>query len=54
MFFIGLQPQTLSEEYGLKNGLLKPDYNPMSLRPWTARKLLWNPEPMGKEFKGSV
>ena len=22
----------------------------MSLMPWTARKLLWNPEPMGKEF----
>ena len=34
----------------MKNGLLKPGYNPMSLMPWTARKLLWNPEPMGKEF----
>ena len=50
IFFIGLQPHTLLEEYGLKNGLLKPGYNPMSLMPWTARKLLWNPEPMGKEF----
>ena len=50
IFFIGLQPHTLLEEYGLKKGLLKPGYNPMSLMPWTARKLLWNPEPMGKEF----
>jgi len=50
IFFIGLQPHTLLEEYGLNNGLLKPGYNPMSLMPWTARKLLWNPEPMGKEF----
>ncbi len=50
IFFIGLQPHTLLEEYGLKNGLLKHGYNPMSLMPWTARKLLWNPEPMGKEF----
>ncbi len=22
----------------------------MSMMPWTARKLLWNPEPMGKIF----
>ena len=50
IFFIGLQPHTLLEEYGLEKGLLKPGYNPMSLMPWTARKLLWNPEPMGKEF----
>ena len=34
----------------MKNGLIKPGDNPMSLMPWTARKLLWNPEPMGKEF----
>jgi len=50
IFFIGLQPHTLLEEYGLRKGLLKPGYNPMSLMPWTARKLLWNPAPMGKEF----
>ncbi len=50
IFFIGLQPHTLLEEYGFKQGLLKTGYNPMSLMPWTARKLLWNPEPMGKYF----
>jgi hypothetical protein len=22
--------------------------NPMSMMPWTARQLLWNPEPMGR------
>jgi hypothetical protein len=22
----------------------------MSMMPWTARKLLWNPEPMGRRF----
>jgi len=37
----------------MKKGLLKPLYNPMSLMPWTARNLLWNPEHMGKEF-GSI
>jgi len=29
---------------------LKPGYNPMSMMPWTARKLLWNPEPLGSYF----
>ncbi len=50
IFFIGLQPHTHLEQYGFEKGLLKPGYNPMSMMPWTARKLLWNPEPMGKEF----
>ena len=50
IFFIGLQPHTSLEQYGFEKGLIKPGYNPMSMMPWTARKLLWNPEPMGKEF----
>lgn len=53
IFFIGLQPHTHLEEYALKNNILKPDYNPMSLMPWTAKKLLWNPEPLGS-FLGEV
>ena len=50
IFFIGLQPHTHLEEYALENDILKPDYNPMSLMPWTAKKLLWNPEPLGSLF----
>lgn len=50
IFFIGLQPHTHLEQYGFDQGLIKPGYNPMSMMPWTARKLLWNPEPMGKVF----
>ena len=50
IFFIGLQPHTHLEEYALKNEVLKPGYNPMSLMPWTAKKLLWNPEPLGSFF----
>tara|TARA_Y100001968_G_scaffold327617_1_gene373017 strand:- start:4150 stop:5745 length:1596 start_codon:yes stop_codon:yes gene_type:complete len=50
IFFIGLQPHTLLEQYGFEQGLIKKGYNPMSMMPWTARKLLWNPEPMGKTF----
>ncbi|MDY6937595.1 MAG: radical SAM protein [Cyanobacteriota bacterium] len=50
IFFIGLQPHTHLEEYAFDEGILKPDYDPMSLMPWTARKLLWNPEPLGSFF----
>ncbi|MDE0646973.1 MAG: radical SAM protein [Cyanobacteria bacterium MAG IRC4_bin_6] len=50
IFFIGLQPHTHLEHYALEKGFLKPGYNPMSMMPWVARKLLWNPEPMGSAF----
>lgn len=50
IFFIGLQPHTHLEQYAFEQGVLKPGYDPMSLMPWTASKLLWNPEPMGSSF----
>ena len=50
IFFIGLQPHTHLEDYALKQGILQPGYDPMSLMPWTAKKLLWNPEPLGSFF----
>lgn len=50
IFFIGLQPHTHLEEYAFQNNILKPGYDPMSLMPWTTRKLLWNPEPLGSFF----
>ncbi len=50
IFFIGLQPHTHLEQYGFDQGLIRPGYNPMSMMPWTARQLLWNPEPMGSTF----
>ncbi|BAQ64011.1 photosystem II high light acclimation radical SAM protein [Geminocystis sp. NIES-3709] len=50
IFFIGLQPHTHLEEYALEKNILKEGYNPMSMMPWTAKKLLWNPEPLGSFF----
>jgi radical SAM superfamily enzyme YgiQ (UPF0313 family) len=50
IFFIGLQPHTHLEEYAFEKDILKPGYNPMSIMPWTAKKLLWNPEPLGSFF----
>jgi radical SAM superfamily enzyme YgiQ (UPF0313 family) len=50
IFFIGLQPHTHLEDYALKNDILQPGYDPMNVKPWTVRKLLWNPEPLGSFF----
>ncbi|NJK47382.1 B12-binding domain-containing radical SAM protein [Candidatus Gracilibacteria bacterium] len=50
IFFIGLQPHTHLEEFALKNDILKPGYDPMNITPWTVRKMLWNPEPLGSFF----
>jgi len=50
IFFIGLQPHTHLEQYAFDQNILQPGYNPMSMMPWTARKLLWNPEPLGSTF----
>lgn len=37
IFFIGLQPHTHLEAYAFKEGILQPNYDPMSLMPWTAK-----------------
>lgn len=50
IFFIGLQPHTHLEDYAFKHSILKPGYDPMNITPWTVRKLLWNPEPLGSFF----
>ena len=50
IFFIGLQSHTLLEKYALDHKILKPNCNPISMMPWTARKLLWNPGSLGKKL----
>jgi radical SAM superfamily enzyme YgiQ (UPF0313 family) len=51
IFFIGLQPHTHLEDYAFKHNILKPGYNPLNIHlPWVAKKLLWNPEPLGAFF----
>jgi radical SAM superfamily enzyme YgiQ (UPF0313 family) len=50
IFFIGLQPHTHLEEYAFENNILNRNYDPMNLKPWTVKKLMWNPEPLGSFF----
>jgi radical SAM superfamily enzyme YgiQ (UPF0313 family) len=50
IFFIGLQPNTLLEEYAFDNNMISRNYNPLIQTPLNGRKLLWNPEPLGAFF----
>ncbi|MBE9033373.1 B12-binding domain-containing radical SAM protein [filamentous cyanobacterium LEGE 11480] len=50
IFFIGLQPHTLLEEYAFDNDIIGRNYNPLIQTPFNGRKLLWNPEPFGAFF----
>jgi radical SAM superfamily enzyme YgiQ (UPF0313 family) len=47
IFFIGVQPNTPVEKLLLSQGYLKEGYNPLSLWPFTIKRLLYNPEPFG-------
>lgn len=47
IFFIGIQPGTPVEALLIKQGYLKPNYNPLSLNPFLVKRLLYNPKPLG-------
>lgn len=48
IFFIGIQPNTPVERLLIGQGYLKPDYNPLTLDPFLIKKLLYNPQPLGR------
>ena len=48
IFFIGVQPNTPVERLLIKEGYLKAGYNPLTLNPFTIKKLLYNPPPLGR------
>jgi len=48
VFFLAVQPHTSFEKRLMREGWLDPDYDPISLNPWTIRKLLYNPGPLGE------
>ena len=50
LFFLGVQPHTLFEETLIESGYLPSDYDPLSLNPFTIRKLLYNPAPLGPKI----
>jgi len=47
IFFIGIQPGTPVERLLMEQGYLRRNYNPLTLNPFTIKKLLYNPKPLG-------
>ena len=47
IFFIGIQPGTPVEKLLIERGYLSANYNPLTLWPFTIKKLLYNPKPLG-------
>ncbi len=48
IIFLAIQPRTTLAKYAIEKGFLKPDFNPLSLTPFSIRKLIHNPPPLGK------
>ena len=48
IFFIGIQPGTPVEKLLISQGYLKEGYDPLSINPFTIKKLMYNPQPLGK------
>lgn len=48
IFFIGIQPHTKLEDRLIRDGYLSRAYNPISLNPFSIKKLLYNPPPLDK------
>jgi radical SAM superfamily enzyme YgiQ (UPF0313 family) len=47
IFFIGVQPGTPVEKLLIRQGYLKPNYNPLTWNPFLIKRLLFNPPPLG-------
>jgi len=47
IFFIGIQPGTPVEKLLIEQGYLRKGYNPLTLNPFTIKRLLYNPKPLG-------
>ncbi len=48
IFFIGIQPGTPVERLLITEGYLKPGYDPLTYNPFAIKRLLYNPEPLGR------
>lgn len=48
IFFVGVQPNTPVEKRLIADGYLPPHYDPLTLNPFIIKKLLYNPQPLGR------
>lgn len=48
IIFLAIQPRTTLAKYAIAKGHLRPDFNPLALTPFSIRKLVHNPPPLGR------
>ncbi|MGB7589290.1 MAG: hypothetical protein WBM00_11335, partial [Solirubrobacterales bacterium] len=48
IFFVGVQPGTPVERLLINRGYLKANYNPLTFNPFLIKRLLYNPQPLGR------
>jgi len=48
IFFVGVQPNTPIEKKLIETGYLPKNYDPLTLNPFLIKKLLYNPQPLGR------
>lgn len=54
IIFLAVQPKTKLAEYAISKGYLTPDFDPLSLNPFTIKGLIHNPPPLGKPIGKAV
>lgn len=47
IFFLAIQPHTELERIAIDEGRIKKDYNPVTLNPFSIKRLIYNPDPWG-------
>ena len=47
IFFLAIQPHTELERIAIEEGRIKKNYNPVTLNPFSIKRLIYNPEPWG-------
>ncbi|MDP2108540.1 MAG: hypothetical protein Q8J67_05765, partial [Rhodocyclaceae bacterium] len=50
IFFVGVQPNTPIEKKLIAAGYLPEGYDPLTLNPFLIKKLLYNPQPLGRQI----
>ena len=48
IFFLAIQPHTELEKYTIETGYLPPNYNMLSINPFSVKKLIYNPPPLDR------
>jgi radical SAM superfamily enzyme YgiQ (UPF0313 family) len=48
LFFLGIQPNTGLEQRLIEEGYLSEGYNPLTLNPFSIKKMIYNPKPLNR------